>query len=70
MVPNGFFMTLQWAQMLGKSHSHTRRMVLDGVKAGKVERKDFRVQVGRIIRKEAHYRLKGSRSGSPSAVRP
>lgn len=32
-------------------------MLLDGVKAGKVERQYFRVAVGRIIRKEAHYRL-------------
>ncbi len=46
-----------WADMLGKSHSHTRRLLRGGVKAGKVETADFRVKVGRIIRKEAHYRL-------------
>jgi hypothetical protein len=56
-VPDGFFMTQQWARIVGKSHSHTRRMLLDGVKEGKVERKDFRVRLGRIIRTETHYRL-------------
>ena len=50
-------MTQQWARIVGKSHSHTRRMLLDGVKEGKVERKDFRVRLGRIIRTETHYRL-------------
>ena len=57
MVPDGFFMTQRWAEIVGKSNSHTRRMLLAGVKEGKVERKDFRVQVGRIIRTETHYRL-------------
>ena len=56
-VPDGFFMTLQWARILGKSKSHVRRMLLDGVKSGKVERKDFCVRVGRIIRTETHYRI-------------
>lgn len=50
-------MTQRWAEIVGKSNSHTRRMLLAGVKEGKVERKDFRVQVGRIIRTETHYRL-------------
>lgn len=59
-----------WADMLGKSHSHTRRLLRDGVKAGKVETKDFRVRVGRSIRKEVHYRLTGSRSESRSSARP
>ncbi len=61
VVPDGFFMTQEWAQILKKSKTHTRRMLLDGLKAGKVERKDFRVPVGSVIRTEAHYRLKGSR---------
>lgn len=50
-------MTQQWGKIVGKSDSHTRRMLLAGVKDGKVERKDFRVKVGRIIRTETHYRL-------------
>lgn len=58
VVPDGFFMTQEWAQIVKKSKSHIRRMLLDGVKAGKVERKDFRVSVGSVIRTEAHYRLK------------
>ena len=57
VVPDGFFMTQRWADLVGQSNSHTRRLLLDGVKAGKVETKDFRVKVGRIIRREAHYRL-------------
>jgi hypothetical protein len=62
-------MTQQWADILKMSNSHTRRMLLDGVAAGKVELASFRVAVGRIIRKEAHYRILGPRSGSPSAAR-
>lgn len=54
-------MVQQWANLLDKSHSHIRRMVLDAVKSRKMETKDFRVKVGRSIRKEAHYRLIGSR---------
>ena len=61
-VPEGFFTTQQWTGILKMSNSHTRRMLLDGVAAGKVELASFRVAVGRIIRKEAHYRiLAGSR---------
>lgn len=58
VVPDGFFMTQQWAEIVSKSESHTRRMLLAGVKDGKVEQKDFRVQVGRIIRTQTHYRLR------------
>lgn len=61
VVPEGFFTSSEWSDMLGNSHSHTRRLLRDGVNAGKVETKDFRVRVGRSIRKEAHYRLIGSR---------
>jgi len=63
-------MTQQWADILKMSNSHTRRMLLDGVAAGKVELASFRVAVGRIIRKEAHYRILGSRSGSRSPGKP
>lgn len=69
-MPEGFFTTYEWAEMLGKSYSHIRRLLRGGVKAGKVETKDFRVRVGRSIRKEVHYRLIGSRLGSPSSARP
>ena len=69
-VPEGFFMTQQWADILTMSNSHTRRMLLDGVAAGKVELASFRVAVGRIIRKEAHYRILGSRLGSRSPGKP
>lgn len=65
-VPEGFFTTQQWTDILKMSNSHTRRMLLDGVAAGKVELASFRVAVGRIIRKEAHYRILGSRLGSRS----
>ena len=62
-MPEGFFTTQQWTDILKMSNSHTRRMLLDGVAAGKVELASVRVAVGRIIRKEAHYRILGSRSG-------
>ncbi len=61
LVPEGFFTTYEWAEMLGKSYSHIRRMLMNGVRNGKVERREFRVRLGRVIRKEAHYRLIGSR---------
>ena len=69
-MPEGFFTTQQWTDILKMSNSHTRRMLLDGVAAGKVELASFRVAVGRIIRKEAHYRILGSRLGSRSPGKP
>ena len=54
-------MTQQWGRIVGKSDSHIRRMLMNGVRNGKVERREFRVRLGRVIRKEAHYRLIGSR---------
>lgn len=57
MVPDDFFTAAQWANKLELSLSHTRRLLLDGIKTGKIERREFRAAFGKIVRKEPHYRL-------------
>ena len=57
-MPDDFFTALQWANKLELSLSHTRRLLLEGMKTNKVERKDFRAAIGKIVRREAHYRLR------------
>lgn len=68
-MPEDFFTALQWANKLELSLSHTRRLLLEGTKAGKIERREFRAAFGKIVRKEPHYRLIASRSGSQSPGR-
>jgi len=56
-VPDDFFTAAQWANKLDLSLSHTRRLLLEGMKTGKMERKNFRAAFGKIVRREPHYRL-------------
>jgi hypothetical protein len=56
-VPEGFFTCKQWSAKLNFCKSHVRRRLLDGVKAGKIEIQMFRVRIGKVTRKEAHYRI-------------
>jgi response regulator of citrate/malate metabolism len=56
-VPDDFFTIAEWANKLELSRSHTRRLLLEGTQAGKIERREFRAAFGKIVRRASHYRL-------------
>lgn len=52
----GFLTMRQWADAWGKSDTRTNALILKGIAAGAVEKRDYRV--GPNKRKVPHYRVK------------
>jgi hypothetical protein len=59
-VPAGWFTADQIFEANAYSNSHARRIIYDAVKAGLMERKEYRILSGSYLRKVPHYRLKKS----------
>ncbi len=57
-VEKGYMPVSEWAVKIGKSDSRTSKLLSQGIKAGKVELKTFRIYTGRKIYPIPHYRLK------------
>ncbi len=56
--PIGFYTTQQWATMRAKSRVQTCRDISDLLRAGKIEKRDFRVKSDSgLVRPVPHYRL-------------
>jgi hypothetical protein len=53
----GFMTRKQWSEAWNLSDSHTYRLLADGVAAGKVESKHFRIKTGSVTRPTIHYRV-------------
>lgn len=54
---SGFLTSKAWAQAWSLSDSHTYRLLQNGVAAGKVESKKFKVRTGSLLRSVVHYRV-------------
>lgn len=58
-VPPGWFTTAQLADQTGHHIQITKRRVSKLVKLGRVERKNFRIALAKMVRPVPHYRLLG-----------
>ncbi len=56
-VEKGYMPVSEWAVKIGKSDSRTAKLLSQGVRAGKVEVKSFRVVRGSKIYPVPHYAL-------------
>lgn len=56
--PEGFKTASQWAQETGQSIAQTARVLRDGVTQGLAEEVGYRVRMGKVVRKIAHFRIK------------
>lgn len=56
-VPHGWHTTVEIAKKLNKSASTTGRLLLTAMRAGKCERKIYRVNCGSSVRPVPHYKL-------------
>lgn len=53
----GFMTRKDWATAWGLGESQTYRLLQNGVAAGKVESKKFKVRTGSLLRSVVHYRV-------------
>jgi hypothetical protein len=57
-VPKGWLTSLQWAKRWGLSASHTRRLITEGLAAGKVQHRAFRIRSRNGVYPVPHYRAR------------
>ena len=57
-VPPGWLKMSQIATLLGKSESHTARLIRRSAEQGRCETASFRVQCGQRVLALRHYRLR------------
>ncbi|MBC8324327.1 MAG: hypothetical protein H8E27_01700 [Verrucomicrobia subdivision 3 bacterium] len=57
-VPSGWYTVAEIAGQLGKSYSHTGRMLCASVRAGIIERRQFRIQTPRGLYPTNHFKFK------------
>lgn len=63
VVPPGWFLPDQIAEKLGLCNEVAMQKCREMAKQGMVERKDFKVQWGTVIRSRPHYRLVAKTAG-------
>lgn len=57
-VPEDWHTTVELAELLKKSVSTTGKLLCAAIRAGKCERRNFRIRTGGAVRPVPHYRLK------------
>jgi hypothetical protein len=57
-IPEGWHTVEQWAEIDGRAFSTVSAILLSGWRSGKVERDRFCVDLGGMLRKVWHYRVK------------
>ena len=58
IVPRGWFTAAEIAANEKQSHVRTRKKISLLLQAGKIERRSFRIKLGKVVRPVPHYRLK------------
>jgi hypothetical protein len=58
VVPPGWFTAIQIAEQSGKSYVTTTERIRRMIKQGRVERKNFTIQLEQRVRPVPHYKLK------------
>ena len=53
----GFLTAKQWAQKWKMSESHCLRLLREGVRVGKVDRRVYKIKTGTVIRPTGHFRV-------------
>lgn len=65
-VPEGWKTSEQWAFEAGRATCTTAAILLNGVKAGIVERRYFTIETGCGVRKVWHYRMVEKQASKPA----